>query len=83
MSGPSRASGSAKTVAASSNATPCLSRFPLAFFPSHSNTAFQYIQNLGAQGAAACARLLDTTERIVGYKIKKYGIDSERFRTRT
>jgi Nif-specific regulatory protein len=27
------------------------------------------------------AKLLDTTERIIGYKVKKYGIDSERFRT--
>jgi Nif-specific regulatory protein len=32
---------------------------------------------------ARAARLLDTTERIIGYKIKKYGIDSERFRTKT
>ncbi len=31
---------------------------------------------------ARAARLLDTTERIIGYKIKKYGIDSERFRTK-
>ena len=28
------------------------------------------------------SRLLDTTERIIGYKVKKYGIDSERFRTK-
>jgi Nif-specific regulatory protein len=27
------------------------------------------------------AKLLDTTERIIGYKVKKYGIDCERFRT--
>jgi Nif-specific regulatory protein len=26
------------------------------------------------------ARLLDTTERILGYKVKKYGIDCRRFR---
>ncbi|HZB44695.1 MAG TPA: sigma 54-interacting transcriptional regulator, partial [Pyrinomonadaceae bacterium] len=26
------------------------------------------------------AKLLDTTERIMGYKVKKYGIDAERFR---
>jgi Nif-specific regulatory protein len=26
------------------------------------------------------AKLLDTTERIVGYKVKKYGIDPDRFR---
>jgi Nif-specific regulatory protein len=26
------------------------------------------------------ARLLDTTERIIGYKVKKYGIDCDRFR---
>jgi Nif-specific regulatory protein len=32
---------------------------------------------------ARAARLLDTTERIIGYKVKKYGIDSERFRTKT
>jgi Nif-specific regulatory protein len=32
---------------------------------------------------ARAARLLDTTERIIGYKIKKYGIDSERFRTKS
>jgi Nif-specific regulatory protein len=30
---------------------------------------------------ARAARLLDTTERIVGYKIRKYGIDGERFKT--
>jgi Nif-specific regulatory protein len=29
---------------------------------------------------AQAARLLDTTERIIGYKIKKYGIDPARFR---
>ena len=29
---------------------------------------------------ARAAKLLDTTERIVGYKIKKYGIDCGRFR---
>jgi len=27
------------------------------------------------------AQLLDTTERILGYKVKKYGIDCERFRS--
>ena len=26
------------------------------------------------------AKLLDTTGRIIGYKVKKYGIDCERFR---
>jgi Nif-specific regulatory protein len=26
------------------------------------------------------AKLLDTTERIIGYKVKKYGIDTDRFR---
>lgn len=30
---------------------------------------------------AKAAKLLDTTERIIGYKIKRYGIDSTRFRT--
>jgi len=30
---------------------------------------------------ARAARLLDTTERIIGYKIKKYGIPTGRFRT--
>jgi Nif-specific regulatory protein len=29
---------------------------------------------------ARAARLLDTTERIVGYKLRKYGIDGARFR---
>ena len=29
---------------------------------------------------AQAARLLDTTERIIGYKIKKYGIDCSRFK---
>ncbi|MBX3278863.1 MAG: nif-specific transcriptional activator NifA [Acidobacteria bacterium] len=29
---------------------------------------------------ARAARLLDTTERILGYKVKKYGIDCRRFR---
>jgi Nif-specific regulatory protein len=29
---------------------------------------------------ARAAKLLDTTERILGYKTKKYGIDSKRFR---
>ena len=29
---------------------------------------------------AKTARLLDTTERIIGYKIKKYGIDAQRFK---
>jgi Nif-specific regulatory protein len=29
---------------------------------------------------AKAAKLLDTTERIIGYKIKKYGIDCRRFR---
>jgi Nif-specific regulatory protein len=29
---------------------------------------------------AKAARLLDTTERIIGYKIKKYGIDAQRFK---
>jgi Nif-specific regulatory protein len=27
------------------------------------------------------AQLLDTTERILGYKVKKYGIDCDRFRS--
>ena len=27
------------------------------------------------------AKLLDTTERVIGYKVKKYGIDCDRFRT--
>jgi Nif-specific regulatory protein len=30
---------------------------------------------------ARASRLLGTTERIIGYKIKKYGIDSERFKS--
>jgi Nif-specific regulatory protein len=29
---------------------------------------------------ARAAKLLSTTERILGYKVKKYGIDCERFR---
>ena len=29
---------------------------------------------------AHAARLLDTTERIIGYKIRKYQIDPRRFR---
>src|SRR2546423_6149561 len=29
---------------------------------------------------ARAAKLLDTTERIIGYKVKKYGIDCDRFR---
>ncbi|MEA2174187.1 MAG: Nif-specific regulatory protein, partial [Blastocatellia bacterium] len=29
---------------------------------------------------AKAAKLLDTTERIIGYKLKKYGIDCRRFR---
>lgn len=29
---------------------------------------------------AKAAKLLDTTERIIGYKIKKYGLDASRFR---
>ena len=30
---------------------------------------------------AQAARLLDTTERIIGYKIDKYGIDCARFKS--
>ena len=30
---------------------------------------------------AKAARLLDTTERIIGYKIKQYEIDPSRFRS--
>jgi Nif-specific regulatory protein len=30
---------------------------------------------------ARAARLLDTTERILGYKVKKYEIDCRRFRS--
>ena len=30
---------------------------------------------------ARAARMLDTTERILGYKVKKYGIDCQRFRS--
>jgi len=29
---------------------------------------------------AKAAKLLDTTERIIGYKVKKYGINCDRFR---
>src|SRR5262249_39657496 len=43
-SGPSRASGSPNTVAASSNETPCLLRLTAAFRVSHSTTV-QYIRN--------------------------------------
>ena len=43
-SGPSRPLGSAKTVATSSNETPCLARFLVAFRGSHSNT-IEYIHN--------------------------------------
>jgi hypothetical protein len=45
-SGPSSASGSAKTVVASSNETPCFRRFVEALCASHSNTV-QYIRNDG------------------------------------
>jgi Nif-specific regulatory protein len=31
---------------------------------------------------AKAARLLDTTERIIGYKVKKYKLDPARFRSR-
>ena len=30
---------------------------------------------------AKAARLLDTTERVFNYKVRKYAIDSQRFRT--
>ena len=30
---------------------------------------------------AKAARLLDTTERIINYKVRTYGIDSSRFRS--
>jgi Nif-specific regulatory protein len=30
---------------------------------------------------AKAAKLLDSTERIIGYKVKKYGIQCERFRS--
>jgi Nif-specific regulatory protein len=30
---------------------------------------------------AKAAKLLDSTERIIGYKVKKYGINCSRFRT--
>jgi Nif-specific regulatory protein len=30
---------------------------------------------------AKAAKLLDSTERIIGYKVKKYGIRCDRFRT--
>jgi Nif-specific regulatory protein len=30
---------------------------------------------------ARAARMLDTTERILGYKVKQYGIDCRRFKT--
>jgi Nif-specific regulatory protein len=30
---------------------------------------------------AQAARLLETTERIIGYKIRKYRIDAQRFRS--
>jgi len=30
---------------------------------------------------AKAARLLDTTERIVNYKVRQYGIDARRFRS--
>ena len=29
---------------------------------------------------AKAAKLLDTTERIIGYKVKKFGLDCDRFR---
>ena len=32
---------------------------------------------------AKAARLLDTTERILGYAVKKHGIDTDRFRLGT
>ena len=44
MSGPSSATGSPNIVAASSNATPCLTKFAAAFFPSHSNTYLVYTE---------------------------------------
>jgi Nif-specific regulatory protein len=30
---------------------------------------------------AKAARMLDTTERIINYKVRTYGIDSRRFRS--
>jgi Nif-specific regulatory protein len=30
---------------------------------------------------AKAARLLDTTERIINYKVRNYGIDAKRFRS--
>ena len=30
---------------------------------------------------AKAARLLDSTERIINYKVKQYGIDAKRFRS--
>jgi Nif-specific regulatory protein len=30
---------------------------------------------------AKAARLLDTTERIINYKVRRYGIDAKRFRS--
>lgn len=54
-SGPSRASGSPNTVAASSNETPCLTRFASAFRASHSNMV-QYILNTWNSRAAGLLR---------------------------
>ena len=51
-SGPSSASGSAKTVTASSNATSCFARLAAAFFASHSNTYFS-IYTIGVPSGPA------------------------------
>jgi len=45
MSSHSKASGSANTVAASSNETPCFSKFPDAFRESQVNTIYVYTIN--------------------------------------
>lgn len=59
-----------------------------AFRDSLSCAVEQYEKNLildalkSARGSCArAARLLDTTERIIGYKVRKYQIDAKRFRT--
>jgi hypothetical protein len=68
-SGPSSASGSRKTVTASSNETPCFSALALAFSGSHSNTNLVYTE---------CADVLDGVAVHV-VRIESYGRNFESF----
>ena len=67
-SGPSSAFGSAKTVAASSNETRCLTAFAAAFFVSHSNTYLVYTQ------------LLDSCAPLVVWSLRPFGIHPMKLR---